>query len=221
MTYTAIIGDIINSRGSSDRFFLQKKLQDILDSINDEYCNVIKSNFVITLGDEFQGLLIRPDDAVKIIKKIQAELYPVKIRFGVGIGQITTQINTNAAFGSDGPAYYFAREELEKVKKTEKSRGHVKTDIMISCGEESLMMRSLNNHLSILHLIESGWSQNQRQAISEYEKHEDSHKSISMRLKTAQSTITRRLNSGHYFDYEYTKDTVNQFLEEIGKKEKI
>lgn len=48
---------------------------------------------MITLGDEFQGLLNNPAYAIEIVKYIQRELYPVKLRFGIGIGEISTEIN--------------------------------------------------------------------------------------------------------------------------------
>ena len=50
---------------------------------------------MITLGDEFQGLLKNGSAAVFIIDKIEREMYPIKFRFGLGVGEITTDINSN------------------------------------------------------------------------------------------------------------------------------
>ena len=60
---------------------------------------------MITLGDEFQGLLEITVSILEIIKYIQREIYPIKLRFGVGIGNVSTLINHEAAIGADGPAF--------------------------------------------------------------------------------------------------------------------
>ena len=56
--YIAIIGDIKNSKKIQDRNRFQQKFKKILDQINIKYADSIASNFTITLGDEFQGLLL-------------------------------------------------------------------------------------------------------------------------------------------------------------------
>ena len=58
--YIAIIGDIKNSRKIDNRKEVQTKLNGVLDEINQTYCEEIAAGFLITLGDEFQGLLLRP-----------------------------------------------------------------------------------------------------------------------------------------------------------------
>ena len=94
----------------------ENKLKKILDDINLKYKADIKANFLITLGDEFQGLLNSPVFAIEIVKYIQRELYPVKLRFGIGIGEISTEINQKAAVGADGPALFAAREMIDFLR---------------------------------------------------------------------------------------------------------
>ena len=86
---------------------------------------------MITLGDEFQGLLNNPAYAIEIVKYIQRELYPVKLRFGIGIGEISTEINQKAAIGADGPAFYAAREIINFLKNEEKHLKNQAPDIQI------------------------------------------------------------------------------------------
>ncbi len=57
--------------------------------------NDIASDFMITLGDEFQGLLTSGFHLVQIIDYIERSLFPIKLRFGVGIGEIHTEIKRN------------------------------------------------------------------------------------------------------------------------------
>ena len=60
----------------------------------------------ITLGDDFQGLLHSGEHVMDIIQYIKREAYPIKIRFGIGIGAITTNINAMISIGADGSGYY-------------------------------------------------------------------------------------------------------------------
>ena len=108
--YFAIIGDIVESKKLIDRDGVQKRLNIILKDINIKFDNDIAAKFVITLGDEFQGLLSNPSNLFDIIDTIKFEMYPVRIRFGIGIGSIDTEVNSEMALGADGPAYHYARK---------------------------------------------------------------------------------------------------------------
>ena len=88
--YIAIIGDIKKSKELENRKNIQVRLNYVLSEINEKYNSVISAKFMITLGDEFQGLLCSGDRVLDIIEEIQRQMYPVEIRFGIGVGQITT-----------------------------------------------------------------------------------------------------------------------------------
>lgn len=116
MNYLALIGDIRDSRQVSDRAGLQKTLQRVLAEINQRYAQSLLSPFTITLGDEFQALLPGAGGLWLTIAIIQAELYPVRVRFGIGLGEIVTEINHDAALGMDGPAFHRARDAITLMK---------------------------------------------------------------------------------------------------------
>ena len=75
--YIALIADIKESRCLENRFEIQMKMKRILEKINTEYEKDISSKFLITLGDEFQGLLNNGNNLLKIIQDIQMMLHPV------------------------------------------------------------------------------------------------------------------------------------------------
>ena len=132
MQYYAIIGDIKRSKKI-------EKLKKILDNVNSIYNNDISAKFLITLGDEFQGLLEITAPILEIIKYIQREIYPIKLRFGVGIGNVSTLINHEAAIGADGPAFYAAREMIEFLREQEKKLKKQAADIQISVYEKNVL----------------------------------------------------------------------------------
>jgi hypothetical protein len=127
--YIAIIADIKDSKKIINRNEVQKKLKKVLKEINEKYRNDISSKFTITLGDEFQGLLCNGVNTMNIIAEIERRMFPTLIRFGIGIGEITTDINKEMSIGADGSAYYMARSAVEYLKSGEKKKQTNTADI--------------------------------------------------------------------------------------------
>ncbi|MGP6147259.1 SatD family protein [Jeotgalibaca sp. A122] len=119
--YVAVIGDIVNSKriSAAKRQSVQEMLKRSLSYINKKYKNQIASNFTITLGDEFQALLTTPNQLFEMIDTITLTMktMDVEIRFGIGLGDITTRINSELSIGADGPAYWYARSAIERIHK--------------------------------------------------------------------------------------------------------
>ncbi|HOV69776.1 MAG TPA: SatD family protein [Clostridia bacterium] len=211
--YFAIIGDIVGSRKVSDRAELQKKLREILDDINSKYESDIASKFVITLGDEFQGLLLRPDNIIEMLNIIKIKAYPVRIRFGIGIGLITTEINPHMAIGMDGPALHNARRMIDEIKQNEKGKMSDSTDTRICEGDaDSIEVRLINSNLALCSFIELKWSNKQRELIAEALLTGLSQREIAARLKIAQSSIQRRFKSAGYYDYCNAQKVIKDVL---------
>lgn len=153
--YLAMIGDIIGSRKLSDRNEAQLKLQEVLDLVNEKYGEYILSNFTITIGDEMQGLLKPNAPVYDILVNILEENYPVKIRFGLGLGRLTTDnINREMSIGMDGPAFYLAREAIEKAHKQKGYSIVFKSEIHDSTKEEEI-----NVTLGLLSIIRNLWNE--------------------------------------------------------------
>ena len=133
--YFALIGDIIDSRHEQDRYDVQKKLQSILSSVNAENAAHIAADFLITLGDEFQGLLFaeKGADPIFVADRIIDEMFPVRIRIAIGFGGIATQIRREAAIGADGEAFYRARHGMNLLRKAE-NRGRACSRILLDAG---------------------------------------------------------------------------------------
>lgn len=216
--YVAIIGDIRQSREIEDRKYVQIRLRKVLDCINHKYKKIISSKFTITLGDEFQGLLCRGGEVIRIIEEIQNEMYPVQIRFGIGIGEITTEINAEMAIGADGPGYYMAREAIDVIKSTEHRNAMQPSDIRIEVQEDcNSVSVLLNTIFSLMQVIKSNWSGRQREIIYEFEKNKGSQKECARQLNITQSSVQRSLANGNFYAYKSARETIITVLEEIGK----
>ncbi len=216
--YIAIIGDIKKSKEIMDRKAVQIKLKEVLDRINRKFVLDISAKFVITLGDEFQGLLCEGRNVFEIIEEIQRQMHPIQIRFGVGIGEIITDINSEMAIGADGPSYYKAREAIEILKKNEQKNKTEFSDIRIEIQEDknsiSLM---LNTIFSLMAVIRTNWTERQREIIWEFDKYSSSQLECAERLNISQSSVQRSLSNGNYYAYKSAKETINSVLKEIGE----
>lgn len=214
--YIAIIGDIVDSRKIKNRDDIQKKLLSILKEINIDFKNNIAAKFLITLGDEFQGLLNDANNLLKIIDTIKFKMYPIKIRFGVGIGSIDTNINSEMALGADGPAFHYARAMVEKIRKINKikSKSLINTDIILDANNNDNVINLINDNLSLCYELEEKWTDKQRLLIEEMLFTNKTQRELAEEFKIAQSSVQRRLKTSGYYNYINAKRNISNILEE-------
>lgn len=219
--YFAIIGDIVESKKLIDRDGVQKRLNIILKDINIKFDNDIAAKFVITLGDEFQGLLSNPSNLFDIIDTIKFEMYPVRIRFGIGIGSIDTEVNSEMALGADGPAYHYARKIIEEIKRLNKANSKLpyNTDIAISMKRKNNVVDLINDNLCLCFSIEEKWTDKQRELIKEVRFINKTQRELADQLELAQSSIQRRLKGSEYYNYIHVKNNLKKILVEIWENE--
>ena len=168
------------------------------------------------MGDEFQGLLGRSKYVFDIIKFIQKEMYPVRLRFGVGIGEISTDVFSEAALGADGPAYYAARKMMEQLREQEKKLKKQAADIQISIyNTDNFEVAELNMILLLMKTIEDRWSDKQRFTVLDMEQNGGSQEECAKRMDTSQSTVARRLADGNYLIYQHAKKVINEALRRL------
>lgn len=118
MNYITMIFDIKNSRKLNNRNEVQISLINALKKCNEDFKDVIVSPFIITLGDEWQGLLKENCNYNLIINFFHKTL-PDYIQFytGIGIGEVSVYNFELTVNQLDGPSYYLAREAINYCKK--------------------------------------------------------------------------------------------------------
>jgi len=156
MKKLVLIGDIVASKRIKNRKEIQKKLQNLFKSFNNN--KEIISPFTITLGDEFQAVFSKADNIFKYLWEVLFAIYPVQVRFSFGIGDITTSINTVQAIGMDGPAFYNAREGLTELKQKAFLFNLVHSD------EKKIML--IKQVLFLLSHLTSGWKESRFKILS-------------------------------------------------------
>jgi len=217
--FIAIIGDIKASKEIENRNEIQKKMNKVLEEINKEYKNDISSKFLMTLGDEFQGLLNNGTNIMNIIFEIERQMYPINLRFGIGIGKITTNINKEMAIGADGPGYYKAREAIEFLKSNEKKKKAVISDIWFKVEDnDQIVIVMLNTILTLMKAIKDSWTNRQREIIWDMLENQDSQVKVAERLKIQQPTVQKSFSKGKYYTYKNALDIIKKVLKEMKNK---
>jgi len=209
--YIAIIGDIIQSKQETKRANIQLKLEKTLKKINLEFSSDISANFGITLGDEFQGLLHNPNNVLVILETIEMELAPVKIRFGIGIGSITTTtIERYYPLGADGPAYHYARDMIDQLKDIEKKKKKEQYSYLLKSNKHDFDIL-INALFAQLHLQKTSWTARQTEIIQVYHKLQNQTEAAST-LGITQSTVQKGLAAAGYYYYENAMNAIQATL---------
>lgn len=194
--YLALIADVIDSKMVQERFDLQKQLEKTLQTMNELFGEFIASNFTLTLGDEFQGLLKADAPVFQIIDTLRSELTPTQLRFGIGLGEIVTDIDPLQSIGADGPAYWNARAAINLVHQ---KNDYGNTQIYFSCGKEKQDF-FVNALIASGEAIRSGWRGSQEEILLDLLKRcvyseNFSQQDLAQSLEINPSALSKRLKS--------------------------
>ncbi|HEV7238504.1 MAG TPA: SatD family protein [Thermoanaerobaculia bacterium] len=112
-TWTAVIGDMVHSRAlaAAKRAKAQRDFASLITVLNRRFRRDIASRFVITLGDEFQGLLSNAEAIPEIVWTIETEYRQRDVRLGFGFGRLHTPLQ-RVALNIDGPVLHAARAAI-------------------------------------------------------------------------------------------------------------
>ena len=194
--YLALIADVIDSKMVQERFDLQKQLEKTLQTMNELFGEFLASNFTLTLGDEFQGLLKVDAPVFQIIDTLRSELTPTQLRFGIGLGEILTDIDPLQSIGADGPAYWNARAAINLVHQ---KNDYGNTQIYFSSGKEKQDF-FVNALIASGEAIRSGWRGSQEEILLDLLKRcvyseNFSQQDLAQSLAINPSALSKRLKS--------------------------
>jgi hypothetical protein len=204
MKRLVLIGDIVSSREIVNRGLIQENLVRILEHLNSDE-NLI-SPYTLTLGDEFQAVFKNPDSIFTGALEILVSLFPIKIRYSFGLGEIATQINYKQAIGMDGPAFYNARLGIENIKKDPSYLFHI-------TGLNHSNLTLINKTLHLISHNLQGWNRNRLEALL-LRLRENSIQEISEKLHISDKAIYKTINVGAI---EVIKQLLNEILQIINK----
>lgn len=204
--YVAIKIDIRHSRASKDRALLQTRLFSVADALNSDYEHAIQARFVVTHGDEIQGMLKNAGApcTFRIMERAIDGVYPWEPRFGIGFGELMTPVQATA-IGMDGPAWYRASEGLDMSKTRRKYaafRG-------LGDGQD-FQVDALANLL--LHQ-RARWTEAQRRAI-ELVEYGMTQAAVAHEFGVSEAAVSNRLAAAGWQFYKDGREAVEQCLQD-------
>lgn len=211
MNYIVVKGDIIDSRNAKDRDKLQQQLSERLKTINEQYKNVIAAEFMITSGDGFQGLMNNADHLFDITNLI--EELPVNIRFGIGIGEVSTEIDSKNSAVIDGPCYHLADDMLNRIKTEETQNTAKRANIQMASNTQNDGI--INGLLSLRYVIKSSWTKRQHEVIGMYISHDENQYKTAAVLGVNQSTVSRALKATNFYSVKSAETEVIRFIKDV------
>ena len=212
-SFIAIIGDIKDSRHLENRNKTQETFKGVLDHINNKYQANIASNFMITLGDSFQGLLHPEAYLFAILFELELAMSPVDFRFGIGVGQITTTINPTNSMEMDGPAYHLAREMIEQIEDSERKHHQPETNTLIRLQKDGSNVEiALNTILSLTTALKSKWTDRQKEVLYAYVNQAENQYHAAEALGIGQSSVNKVLKATSYYNYKNALQQATRLL---------
>ncbi len=204
-TYCAIIGDINRSRLISNRAQVQRKFAGAVEKINTEFRRVIASKFLITLGDEFQGLLTSSEQSYDLIRRFEDLVEPTQFAFGVGVGAISTPMKKEA-LGMDGEAFHRTRNALGEAK-------HKKRTICYSFNADSQKLVNV-----LVALMDRQWHRltRKQRRIAQLLK-EQSALEVAERLRVSPQSISKAKQAGGFAELDEAAGTLRDFLSKLNQ----
>jgi len=186
--YCVLIGDIVDSKKISNRKVFQARFSRILEKVNQRFAADIISEFTITLGDELQGVIRHPQKSYDIIEAFLNLFEPVELRFGIGLGAISTKISKKTQ-GMDGQAFHLARAAILRAKKEGQA-------VVFNLGKP-LAELSLNTLCLCLQNISKAWTKRQKRVVEEYCSLGKQDK-VARVLRVSQPTVAKILAASRY-----------------------
>lgn len=193
--FAVLTGDLVGS----SRFKLEKQRDEVLSILKDSFIKVespdiIACHFAIHRGDSFQGVLSRPEEALKAAIIIRTNLLSrfletktrLDARIAIGIGKID-YLPENQVGEGDGEAFRNSGVELDKMKK----------------GEQNLTIKTpwpeinkeLQTESALINAIIYRWTKEQAEAIM-YQIQGYTQEEIAKKLEISQSAVFQRLRTG-------------------------
>lgn len=184
--YLALIGDVVGSRHVVDRAGLQQRMEAAILDVNERYQNRIAASFVLTVGDEFQGLLATARGLTRIMATLRVAAFSASLRYGIGVGTLATPLQPQA-LGMDGPCFHRARAAIERADQSE-----TRVEVEAPTGEPTFMI-----YATLSSAVSRQWTDRQRQ-VHELAMSGETGKSIAARLGISPSAVSQHLKAANH-----------------------
>jgi tetratricopeptide (TPR) repeat protein len=203
MKYLVITGDIIESRKSGiTNEILKKKLLEI------EYPDNLLAPFRLSRGDEIQAVFRGYISFPAMLRQIRYLLRPLKLRFGIGFGEIEEQSTDRNSWNMNGTAFHYAREALDIITAEDFFQ-----TIFLSNSDYD---EAINTILLLIDNFQNSWTEAQWEAVYYYEKL-GTYKKAAEKLNIAFQSIGKRCKAAKWREIRYAEDIIDRIIKNMFK----
>ncbi|MDF1617566.1 SatD family protein [Petrocella sp. FN5] len=211
MKYVVFTIDCISSKKMENvTEFLEQR---VLKLNNDTLRNgSFLTDFKVLLGDEIQGVIKLDGEFVKNIRYIREAFYPIKVRLGIGIGDIENEENIEKKdpWKLNGSAFHNARDSIKYLSK------HAlfgKSGLSyLTSGSEAFDLL-VNNQILLYDTILERWRDKTYEAVYLKEKY-GSFRKLDKINGISSSAYTKRASVGNWSILEEFEKNIKIIIEE-------
>lgn len=201
-----LMADVVDSHNFEGKE-LMGWLQELVKFTNRIFSHAIQSPLTITLGDEFQGVVDHPVNAVTMLFAMEEWIieneWDFKLRYVIVEGKIDTVINRKSAHEMIGEGLTQARKKLGEMKKDPYR-------MYISIQDTKKTTTVSKSMLLAQHFIDS-WHPKDRTTVSGFLNGLD-YKELAKKLGKDDSSVWRRRKSLAIEEYLVCKSLIEELL---------
>jgi hypothetical protein len=205
-SYAVLLADVIGSSARKDlRAVLAKRLE---VATRAHVGTRIRLPYAITAGDEFQSILAAKVNIPELIFDLRLKLRPLRLRIGIGFGEVPGRMQ-RPVNRMGGEAFQRARQALEGIKE-----GRSKFDVLTAFQSGNEIFDSAANLIYalqdtlLLKITNKQWDTIQVFCAKRRLR------STARILKLNQSTVSRNLKRGYFWQVEQTIAGMDRLIRE-------
>ncbi|WP_124057384.1 SatD family protein [Vaginisenegalia massiliensis] len=214
--YLVVMADIKDSRQLADRDGVQNHLIQLIKELNKNYDKACISPLTLVMGDSFQGLFQLNLKLDEFLFDLILGLYPVKLRIGLGIGSLSTQISPDDSHLNDGPAYHNAKAMIEQLEQSENQNGRYQTNLALK-SDQAKRDELVNAIFATAYPIQESWTDRQVEIMKCFRANDENQRKTAEAMNLLQPAISKSLKASHYYEIQYAFKVLAQNFKEEGR----
>ena len=202
--------DLRGSRKMRNRAAVQVRVFRVLRLLRHRFSNDLLTGFRLTGGDEFQGVLRKPDKVMDVFKLVRRFL-GVDFYCGVGIGGIATPIRERSV-EMDGSAFHRSKEAMSRAKRE-------RTELVIVTQNKGIE-RDMNTVIQLILHTSHRWTAKQREVIAFLEDHPNATQTEAARhFRVSKQAISNTLSRAGWDQVRKGYALLEIWLERLGVRQ--
>lgn len=203
--FSALIGDVVQSRSLADRAQLQREIAREIEALNERLAAVLAAPLKLTAGDEIQGLFSMPEGVVDVLVGLADRILPAEIVWGLGDGPISTDLGPDVAM-LDGPCFHGAGKAVAEASG---ARVWLRQDSMAGPHGESIPAL-----FRLMGAIRSRWTESQLRYIRAVRMRPQ--RDVAALYEVDESTVSKALRAARFRDVEEGEAVARLLLNDLG-----